>query len=229
MFKLENGDSNSDFLNTCSFFENLSANELSIIMKNNVCALYKKDEIIFQRDTYVEKLLFVKDGFVKLMLLSNYKKNFILEFIGKGELVNVIFTGYNKTQITAIAHCETQIFMIDIGIAKEMMLKNPRFAINIMNHSTEAGLSRFQRIASITLKQTRGKLADALFYNHTKLISNNAPLKISRKDLAELANLSLENTVRTLKDFEKEGLILLDKGYISIVDNNRLQKVSENG
>ncbi len=222
-------DLDADFIHTCSYFESLTKSEYEIIEKNKISMSYQKDEIIYQRDTFVDKVMFVREGFVKLMLQSNYKKNFILEFVGKGELVNVLFTGLHKTPITAVAHCKTQICALEIGVAKEIMLKNPLFAFDLINHSTDAGLARFQRISSIALKQTRGKLADALFYNDAKLNTNNIPLKISRLDLAELANLSLENTVRTLKEFEKEGLIKIDKSFISILNKDRLQKVSNQG
>ena len=229
MPKVISTESNREFINSCSFFNNLSIEELDFIDRKKKIRFFLKGEVIYERDAYVDKLLFVKEGFVKLILQSKYKKNFILEFVGKGELVNVLFTGLHKTPITAVAHCTGEIYEFDIGVAKEIMFQNPQFALDLINHSTNSGLARFHRISSITLKQTRGKLADALFYNDGKLISNNAPIKISRTDLAELANLSLENTVRTLKEFEKEGLIELNKSFVTIKNKMGLQKVSNNG
>ena len=137
-----------EFIHTCPFFEKLSKEELELVDASKSIWTFEKDDVVFKRDTFVEKLFFVKEGFVKLMLQSNYHKNFILEFVGKGELVNVIFTGLHKTPITAVAHGRTEIYAIELNFAKEIMLKNPHFAFDLINYSTSAGDRKSTRLNS---------------------------------------------------------------------------------
>ena len=88
---------------------------------------------------------------------------------------------------------------------------------------------RFKRLSSIALKQTRGRLADAILYIHENFKEVNIYELISRKDLADLANISNENAIRTLRDFEEEGVVRVDKKQVEIVDLQKLEKISQRG
>ena len=55
------------------------------------------------------------------------------------------------------------------------------------------------------------------------------PLQLSRKELAELASMSVETTVRSLTKFKEEKLIKLNKESIEILEMEKLTKISLSG
>jgi len=55
------------------------------------------------------------------------------------------------------------------------------------------------------------------------------PLQLTRKELAELASMSVETTVRSLTRFKEEKLIKITKESIEILDFDKLTSISING
>lgn len=54
-------------------------------------------------------------------------------------------------------------------------------------------------------------------------------IPLSRMDLAEFADLSMENTIRILKEFDKDGIITLDGKKLSIINVEALERISQFG
>jgi CRP/FNR family transcriptional regulator len=52
---------------------------------------------------------------------------------------------------------------------------------------------------------------------------------LSRKDLADFAGISTESTVKLLKMFEKDGLIVLNEKDLNIIKYNALREISKRG
>ena len=59
--------------------------------------------------------------------------------------------------------------------------------------------------------------------------SNSFNLPISRKEVAELIDMSTENVIRVLSEFRKDGLIQIEGKNIEVKDIKRLEKIYELG
>ena len=76
----------------------------------------------------------------------------------------------------------------------------------------------------------RGKLASALLYlNSETLRSEEVFSHLSRQDIADFASISVESVIKFLKEFEKEGILVLENKNISITDPDKLAQISEIG
>ena len=75
-----------------------------------------------------------------------------------------------------------------------------------------------------------GRMADALLYIDS-LKNEKAEIfqLLSRKDLADFAGISTESTVKLLKMFEKDGLIVLNEKNLRIVKYDALREISRKG
>jgi len=51
----------------------------------------------------------------------------------------------------------------------------------------------------------------------------------SREDLANLSNMTTSNAIRTLSVFAQEGVLKIDGRNITILDEEQLRQISNNG
>ena len=73
----------------------------------------------------------------------------------------------------------------------------------------------------------RGKLASALLYlTSEKFKNDNVFQYLTRQDIADFASITVESTVKFLKEFEKEGLTQLDffSPNLPVIKNNIFYK-----
>ena len=86
---------------------------------------------------------------------------------------------------------------------------------------------------SLTQKHVRARLAESLLFLKDKygIEEDGFTLNInpSREDLANMANMTTSNAIRTLSAFASECLIATDGRKIKIIDETRLQDISEKG
>jgi CRP-like cAMP-binding protein len=54
----------------------------------------------------------------------------------------------------------------------------------------------------------------------------NAPLRISRNDLATTAGIATESLIRTLSEFKRNGIIEIEGRNIRIVDLESLREIA---
>ena len=52
---------------------------------------------------------------------------------------------------------------------------------------------------------------------------------MSREDLANLSNMTTANAIRTLSQFQSEGLVSIDGRKIKLLDEEELGKISQMG
>ena len=88
----------------------------------------------------------------------------------------------------------------------------------------------YGRFFCLTNKQSYGKLADILLCLADRVYKKREfDLLLSRKDLAELSDMSTENVIRMLKKFKDDGLIEMIGKKFSIIDYDSLKQVSALG
>jgi flagellar hook-associated protein FlgK len=72
-------------------------------------------------------------------------------------------------------------------------------------------------------------LFSSLNTGYSGLNVNQAALALAREDLANLANMTTSNAIRTLSTFVDEGIIKVDGKKIKIVNIDKLRRISELG
>jgi CRP-like cAMP-binding protein len=216
--------------NRCSFYKSLSLEELASLDEAKTAIVYKKGETILKKGTFTKQIIFLSKGYVKIVMESNFKKSLILEILGKGNFINSLFlANSDSSPLTVIALTDVTVCLIEIEFFTNLLHKNGNFAIDFLGHFNKNGFSRFKKMSSIALKQTRGRLADTLIHLHNTFMDEIVNQILTRKEIAELSNLSTENTIRTLKEFENEKVITLTGKKIEVIDLELLKKISDIG
>ena len=216
-------------VNNCILFDNLRDDEIDVIQPQSQIVYFKRKEKLPATGFTTAHVVYICYGLAKVFINSPYKKKFLLEIVGRERFITNSLTdfGYSLTSVTALTDLKVCYFTIEDVM--KVAESNPRFAMVLLKQFNINGTIRFQRLASIAIKQTRGRLADAILYLHRNFENANIYKLITRKDLAELANISNENAIRTLREFEKEGVVSTPGKSIEILDIDALIKISERG
>ena len=98
--------------------------------------------------------------------------------------------------------------------------------------SIEIGKSD-DRTVNLTQKHIRARLAEALLFllDSYGLAKDGCTLdcSLSREDLANIANMTTSNCIRTLSSFVTDGLIETNVRKIKIINEEELKKIAEMG
>jgi CRP-like cAMP-binding protein len=220
----------SKCLNKCMFFANLKKTELQLLDKAKTAAVFEKGEYIIVKGSENPHMLILTEGYAMLTIDGQFNRNFIIEVVKPTNVLNLMFMANQPlSPVSIIALTRAKVCYLDLGMCHQLMKRNAQFTFDMLVYLSQIGVRRYQRISSIAIKQTRGKLAETLLYLRDLFQADHITNLFSRKDLGDLANLSMENTIRTLKDFEKEGIISLQKKELQIRDVELLIKASDKG
>ena len=96
--------------------------------------------------------------------------------------------------------------------------------------SSETAIQKNERFFCLTHRQSFGKLADLLLCLAGNIFKNaQFDLPLTRNELAELAGMSTESVIRTIKKFQDDGLIVTNGKNFEIIDPDGLLRICELG
>jgi len=211
------------------FFQNVSPQVVESICDRKVQYDYKKGEVIIREGDEIKDFIYLKNGLVKLYRSgSNDKEQIIcfalpLDFVS---LLSIFSENRYKYSVAALENSTTCNIRLDE--VKTLAEQNGKFALNMMQKIN--GASDRIIIDSLEVKQKRllGRVAYFLLYfSNTVYHSNTFDLPVSRKEIAEYIGMTVENVIRTLSDFRKDGIIKTDGVRIEISDKESLVRISE--
>lgn len=215
----------------CRCFEALTREEMNLLDANSVKIKYKKKEIICKQGGFVSHVMYVEKGLAKVFL-DDGSNALVLKVIPTGNLLGLtsISEEYNTYQYSAMAYIDSEIRQIDMKTFRQLLKMNSQFAKEVIDILSSNSVQIYSRFFCITHKQAYGRLADILLCLADRIFrSPEFELPLSRKDLAELSGMSQETVIRMLKRFHDDGLIQLDGKNFSVLDYERLRRISETG
>lgn len=217
--------------NTSECFRHLLPEEVEMIRSHKKQIHYLKGETLFKQGAFAPYILFVVEGLVRVYLQTGRKKQLNLHLARQGDYIafSSVFD-QNIYKYSAVALKDSLICMIDKIAMKEVLLKNPKFAMNITSRNFRNENRYMDIIKNISYKQMRGKLASTLLYLSSEKFKNDSVfLHMSRLDIAEFASITNESAIKFLKEFEKEKLIELEGKDIRICNQEGLEQISKHG
>lgn len=227
--KIHNTCTLSMAVSTC--FEKLTDEEMLLLEENVVVVNYKRGEILCKQGTLASHIMYLCCGLTKIYM-ENEAGSLILQVLPQGNLIGLtsLLDDSHVFRYSAYAYQDCQVRLIDIRTFKQLTMKNPAFANEVMNLLCENLIQVQTRFFAFTQKQSFGRLADTLIClacNIYKQDEFEFPLK--RRELAELTGMTTESVIRSMSKLKNDGIIEMDGKMIKIVDRDRLQQISNFG
>jgi CRP/FNR family transcriptional regulator, polysaccharide utilization system transcription regulator len=223
---------NSDNIETTSgCFQVLNSDELEFINENKTQITYLKGETILKQGAFAPHVLYVNKGLVRVYLQTGSSKQINIRLAKQGDFMafSSLF-GENIYNHSAVAIKDSRICMIEKEALKQLLQKNPEFAMQITSKNYQNESRYLEIIGNLSYKQMRGKLASALLYLTSEELNNEEVFNnLTRQDVADFASITVESTIKFLKEFEKEEIIKLEGKNIQALKEEELLLISKNG
>ena len=209
---------------------NLAEQELTVLGKSCVEAVFEKGDTIFKQDALSSNIIYLQTGLVKL-LVKGPQRTQILRLKKAPCYLGIPTTMGDKiNHYSAVAIEKTTACFVDINTFKELIRINPDFSYEIIVELCRNELEQFNRCVKLVQNQVFGRLATHLLdlSNHIYQ-SNQFDLPLNRSEIADLVCSSRETVSRLLSDLAKENIIEVNGKHLKIIDKSRLEKISEKG
>lgn len=200
---------------------------LAELQKSGRTHNFAENEEIFAGGDNADFLPVVLSGKIKMINFLEPGKEVIIGIFGKGEMFAIppVFDG-GRYPATAIAMEPTQLLMIARADFLDLLRRSSELAFVVIKWTCSmlrektatiqnlATASPDHRIGNILIKLVNGRTADG-------------PVKITlrREDIARMAGLTTETTIRVIRRLAQTGLLRIEHGKIIIADVAPLKRL----
>ena len=211
------------------FFENVSGEELDDVCKYKDEKTFRKGDIIIGEGEEIKDFMYLKEGLVKIYKKRDANRTQIISIAKPMDFVSMLTVFSDSSYHYSISALEdSTICSINIPTVKLLIKKNGRFALNMLDKMSRASDDIIRIRFDISQKNLRGRIAYILLYFTEKIYKNSIfELPLSRKEVAELIDMTTENVIRILSEFRKDNIIEINGKTIKVLNPSFLAKLSE--
>lgn len=219
------------WLGETSLFVGMPESHLRELSGISMVVSYKKRATIFSAGDQGNGFYLVKEGKVKIYMISPDGKEQILHIFGPGEPFGEVPVFAGKSfPAHAMALENSQLVFLPRADFVALVAANPALALNLLAALANR-LRQFTRmIDALSLKEVPGRLAaHLLFLSEKQSAGDHLKLEISKTQLASLLGTIPETLSRMLSKLQREGFIAIEGARITIVDRGGLAGLAEIG
>lgn len=184
-----------------------------------VDGIYQPGEVIFRIGDKPTGLFSIRSGVVKLESLNESGNAHTLRLVGAGGILGyrTFFSGENYKK-SAIAVDQVEVCFLPRQEVMELFNCHPELGLKLINQlTTDLDQAESKWVDQID-KGAPARIADALLF----LNENFQRTSWTRKEIAEWAGTTTETVIRTLAQFEKDGLIKQNYKNFTILEEEKL-------
>lgn len=201
-----------------SLLQNISSNLAETLGKRGNKRVFTDGEEIFAEGDAAVFLPIILTGRVKMVQFPEVGKEVIIGIFGDGEMFAVppVFDG-KKYPSTAIAMERTELLLLKRPAFLELIRESDEFAFAVIGWMCGMLREKTATIQNLAVASPEHRVGHVLL----KLASREdgeMPVKIAlrRQDMAKMAGLTTETTIRAVRRLAEKGLIRIDHGKVMI-------------
>lgn len=217
-----------------SIWTYLTPEQQSFVEENSKVYSFKKNEIICREGDTPTHMMMLANGKVRVYKEGVSNRNQIIRMLKPGDLFGFRSMIAGEPYNTSVSAVEaSMVYFVKRDAFLQILQQNNAFCYRFMVVLAKDLGTSDTRAVNLTQKHIRGRLAEALLYlkNNYGLDEDEATISMymSREDLANLSNMTTSNAIRTLSNFQEEGILSLDGRKIKILDMDQLIRISRLG
>lgn len=212
-------------------WDSLNEEEMNILNNYKEYSKYEKGEVIIKAGDKINEFTYIIEGLAKLQKINKNGREQIVsivrpqDFVGLLDLFSQEEYSYSLTAITDARACK-----IDIKVMRELAQKNGQFSMQVLKYISSISGDIIKKTYLLNSKNLRGRIATILldFSEHIYL-DDSFELPISRKEIAEMIDMTPENVIRILSEFKRDDLIEVKGKFIRIINKKMIRKIMDLG
>ena len=160
-------------------------------------------------------------------------RNVLLDMLTPGEFFGSLSTlGDDLYPDTAEAQTQTCVLSIHADDFRRILEKHPMVALRVVDIMAARLRTAHERVRQFSALSVEGRIANLLLVLSRKFgrpsdvgLLIQSPL--TRDDLAAMTSTTTETASRVMSQFQKNGLIQTGRKWVSILDQDALEKIAE--
>jgi CRP/FNR family transcriptional regulator len=211
------------FLASVPLFKRLTPGERQSLAAVSREKRYAKGETVFREGDPADAVCIVKEGRVHLMKFLSGGQASTTCVMTEGESFCCLpALDRQPYPVDAVAAVNSTIVRIPTSAFQELLQRNPRFLEESLCFFCDR-LRQVEHKSCMVYDSVERRLAQALL-TLSKKFGKTIPL--TKHELAELANTTVETTIRILSHLKKQGIIKSSRGSTTIVKPEQLQRLT---
>jgi CRP-like cAMP-binding protein len=193
---------------------------------------FAKGEMVFKQGIFCSNILIIKEGIVKSFIESDKGKKIVLEIHVPGDILPLATIGdwTDTYPYSAATISKTKALAIKTELLGNLIFKNETMGRHYFNKICQEKENANRKLLIQGTKNMHGRLATALLYlDQTKFKKENIYWHFQRKDIAELAVMSIESMNKIMQELKEDLIIEVQSKEILIKDPKMLEQLARFG
>lgn len=183
---------------------------------------FRSGEVIFHRDDPGQVLYVIKEGKVKICLISPDGQEIVLSVMGKGECFGefAILDGLSRSA-DAVALEKVECYTLQRNDFHKAILKSPKIAIQVLEVLTKRLRNIDQMVEDLIFLDVYGRVAKKLLElaeTHGEKVEDGTRInvRLTQQELASMVGASRESVNKVMGYFTDKDFISTDKHRITL-------------
>jgi CRP-like cAMP-binding protein len=202
---------------------------IEMIAKRSSVKRLRAGEIIFSEDEVATFLPFVRAGRVKMVRYPEPGKEVIIGTFATGEVFAIPPALDGKSfPATAVAMEDSQLLFLPRSEFKSLMDTSPEFSSVILEKMCGILRQRADTVRILATPSAEQRIAGVLIAIVGEL-NGDGPRRIDhrRQDIADMAGLTIETTIRSIRRMAARGLFRIVHGKVYIDSLDGLRRLAQ--
>jgi CRP/FNR family transcriptional regulator len=226
---MASGDETAALLARVTIFGELEERELEQIAQVAVPRSFERGENIFREGDTGDTCYVIRDGSVSIRREHLDGRTLALAELRADEIFGELaMFGKETRSATAEALEQTHLVAILAGDMQRVMRESPDIAFKMLGGLAARLRGANERLLQQSFQTVAGRVASALL---TQAVARQAEgagereilIKATQAEIAQLAGTSRESASRFLATLEREGVVVLGRGKVTVHDPDRLR------
>ncbi|HEY7126853.1 MAG TPA: Crp/Fnr family transcriptional regulator [Ktedonobacterales bacterium] len=213
-------------LRTIQWFNALSDAELAPLQKKLRERRMQRGEILFFEGEPGEWMYSIQSGLIKVFKTSADGREQVLRLFHAGDSFNEVpmFDG-GPNPASAMAMEDSVVYGLSRQDIQTLLKENPVFARSVIQVLASRLRNLVGLVEDLSFRHVKSRVARALLM-HSSELAPGIPHRLTQQELAAIVGTAREVVGRALKALEQEGVLHLDQGRITILDQQLLEQAS---
>ena len=213
-------------------FAELSPKRLSAALENCQCLRLPEKKEIYRRGEPGHEMCIVLSGGVKVSTLSSDGKEIIFDLLSEGDFFGELSLLDGKPRTATVTTIVPSVLVVLERSFFMLFLKdNPTTAIRLLHilaHRLRSVDTFLEEVLFFDSETRLAKRVIALKNIYGKAVGSavQIELKVSQQDIANLVGITRESVNKHLKKWQREKIISLQQGRLTILNLSHLQEMA---